>query len=311
LKKIRENWVDAARGLAIYSVVLGHSIQYGTPQNYEFRANEVFQLIYGCHMPLFMILSGYLFWYSLNRYDLIHGILSKIKGIMIPCAAWGFLTWMCDVLLGGYSDISLGGYLRYTAFSNWFLWAVFYCSLYGFITKYLFRSHILGYIVLLCVNYIMPNIGNYSGTKRMLPFFIMGILLNQYNLLDKIKAIPKILLLLSLGGLYILTLRLGCIELITGTIGSALVIVGFYRLSERYHFSVLRRLGEVSISIYLSTGIVFFFWIKEYFRISDSYRYLIKATYIFLMSIVLTGLSFVLSKLLQRNSVTNKLFMGR
>lgn len=311
MSKVRENWIDAARGLAIYSVVLGHSIQYGTPQNYEFRANEVFQLIYGCHMPLFMILSGYLFWYSLSRYHLIHGILSKIKGIMIPCAAWGFLTWLCDILLCGYSDVSLRGYLYYTAFSNWFLWAVFYCSLYGFVTKYLFHSYLLGYGIVLFVNYIIPDIGNYSGTKRMLPFFILGMLLNQYHILDKIKEIPQIVLLLSLGGLYILTLRLECVELITGTIGSVFVIMFFYDLRERFSFRFLCRLGEVSISIYLSTGIVFFFWIKEYFRISDSYRYLVKAAYVFLMSIVLTGLAFVLSKLLQKNSVTSRLFLGR
>ncbi len=311
MSRVRENWIDAARGLAIYSVVLGHSIQYGTPQNYEFRANEVFQLIYGCHMPLFMILSGYLFWYSLNRYNLLYGVYAKIKGIMIPCAAWGLVTWICDISLCGNSNISLKGYLYYTAFSNWFLWAVFYCSLYGFATKYLFHSHILGYVIVLFVNYIMPEIGNYSGTKRMLPFFVMGILLNQYKILDKIKGIPQMVLLLVLGGFYLLTLKLGCVELITGTIGSALVLVGFYCLKDHFHFGILCRLGQVSISIYLSTGIVFFFWIKEYFRISDSYRYLVKAGYIFLMSIVLTGMAFVLSKLLQKNSVTRRLFMGR
>lgn len=84
MTKIREKWIDVTRGFAVYLVVLGHSIQYATSQNYDFNGNLVFQLIYGFHMLLFMIVSGYLFWYSLNRYDLVHGFLSKLKGIMIP-----------------------------------------------------------------------------------------------------------------------------------------------------------------------------------------------------------------------------------
>lgn len=307
----RERWADAVRGFAIYLMVLGHCIQYATPNGYEFKENIAFQMIYGFHMPLFMLVSGYLFWYSLNKYDLMHGVLSKIRGIMLPCAAWGFVTYLCDILVLGYDDISVMGYLEYTAFSNWFLWAVFYCSLYGFMTKHLFRSHIAGYAAVLIINYLMPVVGNYAGTKRMLPFFVIGIMANQYRVLDKINKANAAAMLALLGTAYIITVRMGCVELVTGIIGSAFAVIMFRLLCDRFKLKALCMIGEVSISIYLSTGIVFYFWIKEYFRISDSYRYLIKSSYVLGMSAALTAAAFLMSWLMQKNKVASKLFLGR
>lgn len=306
-----ETWVDATRGFAIYLVVLGHCIQYATPYNYEFRENIVFQFIYGFHMPLFMMVSGYLFWYSVNRYDLVHGVAAKIKGIMVPCVMWGFVTYMCDIFVRGYEPVSIKACFLYIAFSSWFLWAVFYCSLYGFVTKYLFRNSIWGYAAVILLNYIIPDIGNYAGTKRMLPFFVIGMLVNRYHILNRVKGIGAIVLILLLGITYPGTVKLGCVELITGTIGSAVVILIFYKLCNCFRLKILCMLGEVLISIYLFTGIVFYFWIKEYFRISDVYRYRVKAAYVLLLSLGLTVVAFGVSRLLQKNKLTSRLFLGR
>ncbi|MDE6916083.1 MAG: acyltransferase family protein [Lachnospiraceae bacterium] len=311
--KGRELWVDVIRGFTIYLVVLGHCIQYATPHNYDFHSNVVFRLIYGFHMPLFMIVSGYLFWYSLNRYSLLDGVLAKIKGIMIPCFAWGIVTYVCDILMTGYRPIGILACLRYTVFSNWFLWAVFYCSLYGFATKYLFRGSIWGYMIVIIVNCMIPDFGNYAGTKRMLPFFIMGMLVNRFGILDKMREYKTILftMALLLSGTYLIAVKFECVELITGTIGSAAAILIFSGLCRRFQLKILRMLGEVSISIYLFTGIVFYFWIKEYCRISDAYRYRFKVMYVVLLSLGLTAAAFGLSRLLKKNATVSRLFLGR
>ena len=52
----REKWVDAVKGFAIYLVILGHSIQYATSQDYNYAGNTIFQIIYSFHMPLFMMM---------------------------------------------------------------------------------------------------------------------------------------------------------------------------------------------------------------------------------------------------------------
>lgn len=54
MRQIKDNgriaWVDIAKGLGIFLVVLGHT----------YRKNPVQNWIYSFHMPLFFILSGWL-----------------------------------------------------------------------------------------------------------------------------------------------------------------------------------------------------------------------------------------------------------
>lgn len=310
---MRSRWVDNTRGFAIYLVVLGHCIQYASHAGYEFSQNKIFEIIYSFHMPLFMLISGYLFWHSLAKYTLTEGIITKLKGIMVPCMSWGFITYILDVVLNKWKPISIIGYLYYTYYSNWFLWAVFYCSLVVIFTKYIFKNNWIGYIVILIFNYVLPVVGNLTGAKRLLPFFILGIVLKQYSVFEAIQQkYNKAVVLLVLVLLYILSM-LFCnnTELITGTMGSLLVCFFFKNASDYWKFEWLNKLGQVSIGIYLFTGIIFYFFIKEYCRISESYRYIIRAVYIVGLSIILTILAYILCTLLRKNQITNRLFMGR
>lgn len=65
LKNEREKWIDRCRGLAIILVLLGHT----SP---PFR-----KVIYGFHMPLFFILSGYIF-YTYNKVWKLKSYIKKI-----------------------------------------------------------------------------------------------------------------------------------------------------------------------------------------------------------------------------------------
>ena len=55
----RFEFVDALRGFAIVFVVIGHTLQYGAADPDE---NALFRLIYAFHMPLFMFISGFVFY---------------------------------------------------------------------------------------------------------------------------------------------------------------------------------------------------------------------------------------------------------
>lgn len=310
---MRERWVDQVRGFAIYLVVLGHCIQYASHDGYNYADNMIFQLIYSFHMPLFMLISGYLFWYSLSKYSFGEGILAKLKGIMIPCMIWGLVTYILDVVLNGWSPVSIYGYLYYTAYSNWFLWAVFYCSLVGFVSKYLFKGRLIGYFIILVCNYFIPVVANTTGAKRLMPFFILGLMLNQYKVLERLEETKcKIITFMILCIAYVVSmLVVPEVELITGMAGSLLVCFCFWIISERCNFKWLSNMGQVSIGIYLFTGIVFYFAIKEYFKISESYRYLIRAGYVIVLSVVLTVLSYWLCRLLGRCKITSILFLGK
>ena len=77
--KTRSEELDISKGIAIFLVVWGHIIQYSFAGKEEFYENIIFRLIYGFHMPLFMIISGYLFFYSCEKYDLKRIVKKQFK----------------------------------------------------------------------------------------------------------------------------------------------------------------------------------------------------------------------------------------
>lgn len=77
----REIWIDIVRGGAILLVVIGHS---NCPE-------LLYNLIYSFHMPLFFIISGYLYnyekWNAASSYKsfVLHCLVSYIKPYLILC----------------------------------------------------------------------------------------------------------------------------------------------------------------------------------------------------------------------------------
>lgn len=61
----RIEWIDSTRGIAILLVVVGHVVggytgNYGLPE-YQRIIDIVVDVIYTFHMPLFFMISGYVF----------------------------------------------------------------------------------------------------------------------------------------------------------------------------------------------------------------------------------------------------------
>ena len=77
----RNKFVDVLKATAIFLVVMGHCIQYGSGNDYyvecTFFENSLFKFIYSFHMPLFMLISGYLFAFSLKKRTWISNIKKK------------------------------------------------------------------------------------------------------------------------------------------------------------------------------------------------------------------------------------------
>lgn len=69
----RNIYLDVVKVFTIVCVVLGHCIQYGSGKTYLngglFFDDIVFKIIYSFHMPLFMIISGYLFAFTIKTRD--------------------------------------------------------------------------------------------------------------------------------------------------------------------------------------------------------------------------------------------------
>ena len=98
--KERNTTLDLAKGILIIFVVLGHAIQYSGNGNWEdsqlFFDDIVFRAIYSFHMPLFMMISGYLF-YSSNKKDFKPLMISKLRAIGIPLLVFTLLMNVCGI----------------------------------------------------------------------------------------------------------------------------------------------------------------------------------------------------------------------
>ena len=92
----RVHYLDYAKGIAIILVVLGHIFSEGNIKTY----------IYSFHMPLFFIISGYLFNYS-NLNSFKEFIYKRINGILIPYCTFSIINILGYYLLSRLSLIAL------------------------------------------------------------------------------------------------------------------------------------------------------------------------------------------------------------
>ena len=125
---MRENWIDSAKGRLIFLVVLGHSLQYLFCNGVDYWDNRLFFFIYSFHMPLFAVLSGYLAYGFTQKYSLKYGIIVRSLQILLPCLIWAGINYSLGILIGKQLDPGIISFAKYWVHCNWYLWAIFYCS---------------------------------------------------------------------------------------------------------------------------------------------------------------------------------------
>lgn len=205
----RNKKIDIIKCIAIFLVVYGHSIQYGSGEevlkNGDFFFNTLFKVIYSFHMPLFMLIGGYLFYFSLNKHNTREIIKSRISTLFIPICIWSvvsFIIKLPDNLGMGILKI-MKLYISTAIREVWFLWAIFYCSLIVlFVNRYL-KDNLMIYIFGFATTFIITDDRNFSLYKYMYPFFVLGYFYGKYGKsikewLEQVKN-RKVMLLLLLG----------------------------------------------------------------------------------------------------------------
>ena len=132
----RLEWIDSVKGFGIILVVIGHHLQ---------GLQSVVDWICCFHMPLFFILSGYLFAYKNNRYQSIKSfVLSKIRSIMYPYFIWSLLIilWhfiFYDIIFTQTSsdfstlEVALFSVSTYGYHALWFLPCLFFSSVFFYV----------------------------------------------------------------------------------------------------------------------------------------------------------------------------------
>lgn len=184
----RDQFPDLLKGFAIILVVLGHCIQEGSGASFSGQSlyfqDRLYQLIYSFHMPLFMMVSGYLSWGSMQRAvsgkDRMELLRRRAKVLLTPVFFWTGVEYVRNFILNPSGEAAKGpiGIIAsyfYSALNNlWFLWAVFWCFLIVFLMHCYLRDNILLYALGFLVMFFVPDGMCLGVYKYMLPYFVLS-----------------------------------------------------------------------------------------------------------------------------------------
>ena len=115
--------IDVLKGFAIFIVVWGHCIQFLADAKYDFFSNEIFKIIYTFHMPLFMVISGYLFYPALQKKSFVDIAGGKISQLITPV-----FFWFAIASLIFNNKITIDSVTHTIVYGLWFIWTLYAVS---------------------------------------------------------------------------------------------------------------------------------------------------------------------------------------
>lgn len=338
----RDITLDVAKGLAIILVVIGHSFQYSFGPQYTasklFFADIPFKSIYSFHMPLFMLISGYLF-YNSNKKDFKSLILSKLKRIGIPFVTF---TLLCNVT-SYLSFLKKGEILNcltsclsqiFQGVTIWFLFALLLNMLVvSIITRVCKKKPVLYAVMFLLFigSMFIPDTIVLDIHKSMFPFFCIGYIIKENNvdIYKYSKNLPLLIIatILSIGCIiwfnydtYIYTTGY-CIydnylQILTNfkRILIALVISFTFMqyvhlLSQRKQCRLLVYFAQISLFIYGVNIFIDTMYSRLFLEMGWNFEYNYISPILFTIGTI--GVACLLYKLVSKNRVTNLLFLGQ
>jgi fucose 4-O-acetylase-like acetyltransferase len=292
----RERLPDILRGFDIILVVLGHCIQDGSGVDFSANAlyfsDKLYQLIYSFHMPLFMILSGYLAWGSVNKANDRAARRSLLKrraqSLLIPIFLWTGIDYVrilvTNYINGSPQPEAIVFVYFYNALNNlWFLWAVWWCFLIVYLVHYFMKDNWAVYVIIFLAMFVIPDGLGLGAYKYMLPYFVFSYY--SHDFAKKHKPIFPILVIIYIGlfSLYneesfiyltgykligkdvVHQLYLDIYRMVIGFVGSGVVIMlwKFITQHTQYEFKLLQQLGKASMGIYILSGYIIVFAVQK------------------------------------------------
>lgn len=179
-------YIDVIKGIAIFFMLWGHCIQECLDGSVlDVYDNGVFKFIYSFHMPLFMLVSGYLFYFSFQKRELKELIIHRSKPLLFSIVFCGAFNYYISkglegVLTGNFSALAPGAWMSNLT-SLWFLWSVLLSSIFVAIVckqvkKVWLQIPLLAGCAVLFLIFAGVNLNLY-----MYPYFIIGFYFAQYK----------------------------------------------------------------------------------------------------------------------------------
>lgn len=205
MAKERDHFVDFLKGIMIFLVLLGHSIQALTTTE-AYYDNALFKVIYSFHMPLFGFLSGYVSFWSYRK-NLNAIVKSRMQGILLPMTVWaciGMLIALVKKDVIGISALDVLKTFYYAFFGIWFLWTILLTSLLLAIVYKVSEQRKWLFVAMLMVGVLLLGLlPGYTSTWYILPYFMFGFYFSKHqlgkskhwNMICLLSAIPWMLMI--------------------------------------------------------------------------------------------------------------------
>lgn len=346
--RTRNLYLDISKGIAIILVVFGHNIQYGSfvYKDDSFFNDPLFMAIYSFHMPLFMLISGYLFYYSIISHSWNHNFKSRFTKLVFPIIIWNsiYIAIIAPYLLWKGSDISWTSLLASYLSAIWFLWAIFWCSMISLIVHRYFRDSVIVYVFVGILALFLPKIFEISLYVYMYPYFVMGYLFNKYKLSNTITAINNntryilsAFLFVIFIGLYLLYTKEDYIYMtgtgivkytkglnpeidlhqlsidifrysigLVGSVCTLIVIRTIYKRISKNAAIILGEIGKKSIGIYIISTMFINGLVLTHLSHREDFGYGAVA----IETIIIIAITYLLTSMIEKNKLTRYLMLG-
>ena len=331
------DWIDAAKGLLILLVVVGHNIQFGSGslmlENKDYFNNAVFQFIYSFHMPAFALLAGYLMKFSVER---DHFIGKKIRGVLVPAVVWSMLVSFYLICLslyyGSFSQAVVTDAVVKLLTYLWFLRAyLFSAAVIWFVHRYL-KDSVAAYLAVLAVLLVLPDRFNTASWKFTYVFFVSGYLWSVYKVPERLSTLKKhrIITLCIITLLFIVLFQYYSADIfvyttgmtirnveqagtdlyrfLIGFIGSGMVLWLVYITYDRIPKIVKRfflYLGRISLSIYITDVII-----TDFFMPRLTFGFHLNYAVVLVETVIMLAVCIAVNYLISRIPVARRLLLG-
>ncbi|MDR0756609.1 MAG: acyltransferase family protein [Tannerella sp.] len=161
MEKKRSEWVDFTRGIAIFLVVFGH-VNLGCFFCPAFESAHDFLytqhlILYSFHMPLFFMISGFIYGYKKTNYNLCElkkALTGKLIALGIPYFIFSITLYLFKYLIGG-DDYLLSWQDLFFQIKPveyyWFLYILFLIFCIVEVLDYVFKNDFTVFVILLVI----------------------------------------------------------------------------------------------------------------------------------------------------------------
>ena len=182
--KERLYW-NVVKGIAIFLMLWGHCIQFCALDAVDYFANSVFKTIYSFHMPLFMLVSGYMFYFSFCKRNLrsllVHRIQDMLHPIVFCTVVNNLLMMIPQKILSGQTQLFFGAVFRGIEYSFWFLWAVLISSVAVGVACKITRNAGLQFVLSVLGGVFVALFPQWELSLAMYPYFVAGFFCAMYR----------------------------------------------------------------------------------------------------------------------------------